>query len=190
MHVAVRSRIFLARHGWIRWAVVLALATGVGWATFESLSSVDRQRSQWGASTEVIVAASDLQPDGPIDVETMSVPTALLPDGVLSAVPADARLRQYVGSGEILTARDVSASPGPAGLADPGTSVVGIVDSLARMVVIGIDVQVASEGITLADRATVVGIVDEVVFVAVPTAEAAMVAAASHAGLASLIFLP
>jgi hypothetical protein len=49
---------------------------------------------------------------------------------------------------------------------------------------------VAAEGLLLADRATVVEVIDEVVFVAVEAADGPAVAAAAHQGLATLLHLP
>jgi hypothetical protein len=51
-------------------------------------------------------------------------------------------------------------------------------------------VQVVAEGIVLADRARVVGLVDEVVYVAVEARAAATVAAAAHDATAGIVFIP
>ncbi len=190
MFVIVRLRIALARHAWIRWIIVLSLATAGGWATHQRVSAIDRERDQWGSTSEVLVAATDLEPGGAVDVELVTLPDAAVPPQSLSSLPTDVRLRQHVVAGEILTQADVTATPGPAGRAEPGTAVVGLVDPLARNTTIGLRVHVVSEGVTLTDQATVVDVVDEVTFVAVPAREAAMVAAAAQSGLASLVFLP
>ena len=59
-----------------------------------------------------------------------------------------------------------------------------------RLVAIGLDVQVAADGIVLAEAAAVVDVVDDVVFVAVREADGAVVAAAAQRGIASLLYVP
>ena len=185
-----RARIFSARHSWIRWSVVVLLAVTAGVTTHRQLAAVEAERASWGNTVDVIIAAHDLAPDEVIAVDTVSVPAAMAPRAALTAVPDGARLRQRVAAGEILTVADITSAPGPAASAAPGTAVVAVVDPLARSVAVGLDVSISSEGIVLADAATIVSIVDDVVYVAVPERDAPMVAAAAHAGLASLIFLP
>lgn len=185
-----RARIFLARHSWLRWIVVALLATTAGLATHQQLAAVEAERATWGDTVDVIIAARDLSPDEAIAVDTVSVPAAMAPPAALTALPEGARLRQRVTAGEILTDADITAAAGPAASAVSGTAVVAVVDPLARNVAVGLQVNVSSEGIVLADDATIASIADDVVYVAVAERDAPMVAAAAHAGLASLIFLP
>jgi hypothetical protein len=185
-----RARIFSARHGWLRWAVVVLLAVTAGLATHRQLAAVEAERAAWGDTVEVVVAARNLAPDEVIAVDTISVPTAMAPPAALAALPDGARLRQRVTAGEILTNADITAAPGPAASAAPGMAVVALIDPLARNVAVGLDVRITSEGVTLADGATIVSVMDDVVYVAMAERDAPMVAAAAQAGLASLIFLP
>ena len=92
--------------------------------------------------------------------------------------------------GEVVVAADLAVADGPAALADPGTLAVGITDPLAHDVRIGLEVQVVSEGVVLADGARVVGVAEEVIFVAVQAQAAATVAAAAHDSAASIVFVP
>lgn len=190
MHVTVRIRIFLARHGWVRWAIVLVLAAGVGWGSHQRAAAVERERASWGTTVDVVVAGANLVPDGAIDVIVRALPVAMLPTEALTTLPTDARLRQHVVEGAVLTSADITAASGPAALAEPGTAVVGIVDPLVRHASIGLTVAVASEGVTLANHATVVAVDNELVLIAVPRSEAPAVAAAAQLGSASLLFLP
>lgn len=185
-----RARTFSARHSWIRWSFVVLLAATAGLGTQRQLAAVQADRAGWGDSVDVLVATRDLVADDSIDAKTVSVPAAMVPIAALAELPTGARLRQRVTTGEILTAADITAAPGPAAAAAPGTAVVAVVDPLARSVVVGLAVRVSSEGVVLADTATIVGVADDVVFVAVPDSDAPMVAAAAQAGRASLIFLP
>jgi len=185
-----RARTFSARHAWLRWIVVLALAATAGVATHRQLDTVEAERDAWGDTVDVLVATGDLVPDGAITAHIVAAPRALTPAAALGSLPDSARLRQRVMRGEILTAADVTAAPGPASSAESGTAVVAVIDPLVRDASIGLEIWVSSEGVVLAEEATIVSIVDDVVFVSVPDRDAPMVAAASQAGLASLIFLP
>jgi len=185
-----RARIFSARHAWLRWGVVVLLAATAGMATHRQLATVEAERAAWGVTMGVLVAVDDLAPGGGISVRTVDVPRAVVPSGALTSLPAGARLRQRVMEGAILTTADITAAQGPAAGAEPGSAVVPIIDPLVRDAAIGLEVQVSSEGVVLADEAEIVSISGDVVFVSVPERDAAMVAAAAQAGLASLIFLP
>ncbi len=118
------------------------------------------------------------------------VPVAVVPPDALTAPPDGAVARQRVTAGEILVGADVATAAGPAGLAAPGTVVVGIVDPLARNVAVGSTVQASADGVVVCDEATVVAISDDVIQLAVPERDAPMVAAAAHDGLASILIRP
>jgi hypothetical protein len=55
---------------------------------------------------------------------------------------------------------------------------------------IGLIVQVVADGIVLTHEATVVDVVDDIVFVATDPGDAPSIAAAARGGIASLVFLP
>jgi hypothetical protein len=171
MHVSVRFRVFLARHRWIYWIVVCALAGSVGLMVHTELDD-DR-------------AAGD-----PPSVERRDLPEALVPTAALRSLPAGATLRQRVTAGEVLTSTDITAAAGPVGGATTESVVVGIIDPLARGAVVGSRVRISSEGIVLAEAGEVVSLADEIVFVAVDSASAPMIAAAAKVGLASILFVP
>ena len=190
MHVATRVRVVLARRPWAYWLIVAALAVVPALAVHGHLTRLDEARRSWEETRPVLVAATALAAGDPILTRTVDVPVALLPTGALAELPDGARLRQRVSDGEMLTALDVADRRGPAALADVGTVVVALADPLSRGVAIGLDVQVAADGIVLADTATVVDVVDGVAFVAVRAADGAVVAAAAQQGIASLLYLP
>ncbi len=190
MHFIVRVRIFLARHGWARWAIVLVLTAGVAWTSHQQASAVERERKAWGTTVDVVVARADLEPGDPIEADVVPLPSAMLPSEALTSLPSSGRVRQRVVSGAVITTADVSTAVGPAAFAEPGTAVVGVIDPLASDPSIGLPVAVTSEGIVLVAAATVVGADDDVILIAVPTSEAPMVAAAAQLGTVSLLFLP
>jgi hypothetical protein len=194
MHIAVTMRRVVARHPWVYWLTALLLALVVAMLVNRQVTALDDTRREWSTTRRVLVAAADHEPGESLRAEPRSVPIALLPDGAVLDVDfddhADEIVRQRITRGEVVVGADLTEPTGPAALATDGTMVVGIVDLLARDVRIGLVVQVVSEGIVLADEARVVAVADEVVFVAVESRTAPMVAAAAHDATASLVFVP
>lgn len=190
MHVVARARLVLVRRPWIYWLVVVALSTLVAVTVHGQLSALDDARAEWGSTRRVHVALRQLDPGGPIDTRRVELPIALLPTGAITERPPDAVLRQRVAEGEVLTELDIAVRPGPAARAPEGTVVVAITDPLARVAPIGAPVRVAAEGLVVAESASIVDIVDDVVFVAVAPRDAPAVAGAAQRGLATLMYLP
>lgn len=190
MHVAARARRFLAQRPWVYWLVVALIATTITLVVRAQLGAVDDARGSWGRTRRVLVADVTLEPGGTVQVTGVELPEAMIPDGALTEWPAGATLRQRVAAGEVLVDIDIGALPGPAALAEPGTAVVALSDPLSRGLTIGLAVQIAADGLVIAEDGVIVGVVDEVVFVAVPHRDAATVAAAAQSGLASLVYLP
>jgi hypothetical protein len=190
MHPAVRVRVLLARHPVVYWLAIGALAVAIAVVVHQRSSAVERSRAAWGTTRTVLVADADQEPDQDPQVSAVELPTAMLPPTALHELPRGARLRQRVAAGEVLVAADITASAGPASRARPGEAVVGIVDPMSPGGEIGVAVQLVGEGVTLAERATIVELVDDVVFVAVAADRAPLVAAAAQQRLASIVFLP
>jgi len=138
----------------------------------------------------VLVARRHHEPGDLLMADLVELPVAALPADALVDAPAAGRIRQRVAAGEVLTTVDVTGVAGPAALAEPGTVVVALSDPLARSVVPGLHVEVAADGLVLADDAVVTDVVDDVIFVAVTERDAAAVAAAAQQGTASLVYLP
>jgi hypothetical protein len=154
------------------------------------MATIATARNQWGSTRTVMVARHQLEPGDTIVADLVALPVAVIPAAALGQPPTDARARQRVAAGEVLTELDVTARHGPAALAEPDAVVVAVSDPLARDVAAGLLVQVASDGLVIAERASVTGVVDDVIFVAVAAGEAAAVAAAAQQGSASLLYLP
>ena len=190
MRVSVRVRVFLARHRWIYWFVVIMLAGAVGLMVHVELRKVDAARAAWGETASVLVAVNDRAAGDLPSVERRYLPAALVPRAALRSLPVGATLRQRVTAGEVLTSTDITAVAGPVGGATTESVVVGIIDPLARGAVVGSRVRIASEGIVLAESGEVVALAGEIVFVAVASADAPMIAAAAQVGLASILFVP
>ena len=190
MHVVARARLVLARRPWVYWTVVAALAFDPRRRRRCATQLARRARNDWGATRSVLVAERRLAPGDTVAARLVDLPLAAIPPGALDELPDGARLHQRVGDGEVVTELDITALPGPAGRATPGTVVVAMSDPLGRGVTIGLNVQVAADGLVLAESATVVEVVDDVIFVAVDASIAPTVAAAARQGVASLLYLP
>ena len=190
MHVVARARLVLARRPWVYWTVIAALASTLAVVVDAQLTSLDEARHDWGATRRVLVAERRLAPGDTLAARLVDLPLAAIPPDALDELPDGARLRQRVGDGEVMTELDVTALPGPAGRATAGTVVVALSDPLSRGVTIGLNVQVAADGLVLAESATVVEVIDDVIFVAVDAPTAPTVAAAAQQGIASLLYLP
>jgi hypothetical protein len=187
-----RARHVLARRPWLYWVAVVALAAGAALAAGHAAASVDDARRQWGATRDVVVATADLAPGDPLAgrVELSSRPGPMIPSGAVTTVEPTARARQHVSTGEILVRPDIAAAGSPQDLIPAGWTAVAVAEAVPSGAHVGDAVSAASGGAVLAEHGVVVGRSAEVVLVAVPTAEAAQVAAASAGGELALLLQP
>lgn len=193
MHVVARGRTWLARHPSAYWFAVAVLAAAASATLASRISAVDEARRSWGPSGTVWVARTDLDAGtqiGDDHVERRSFPNAAVPPSALTSIPDRAELRQQVAAGEVLVAADVTGQPGPATRAADGAVVVRMRVGEPGGTAIGLPVQVVAEGVVLADRATIVEVDSDTVYVAVDIGDGPSVAAAERSGLASLLYLP
>ncbi|HYN34830.1 MAG TPA: hypothetical protein VES40_19555 [Ilumatobacteraceae bacterium] len=190
MHVVARARLVFARRPWLYWAIVAALGTALAVGVNDQLTALEEARRNWGSTRSVLVADRQLEPGDPIETHAVDLPVAAIPPGALDDLPDGAQLHQRVSIGEVLTDLDLTTAAGPAARAAPGTVVVALSDPLSRGITTGLKVQVAADGLVIADSATVVEMADDVIFVAVEASAAPMVAAAAQQGIASLLYLP
>jgi hypothetical protein len=190
MHIAVNARRVLARHPWIYWAACLVVAGLAAMLAGRYVSALDTARHGWGTTGRVVVADVEHLPGEPLRAETVTMPLAVIPPGAVESFEAGTVVRQRITAGEIVVHADLAAPSGPAALAETGTLVVGITDPLAAGARVGLAVQIASEGIVLADEGRVVGLADGVILVAVEASAAATVAAAAQRGAATVVFVP
>ena len=189
-HLAMVRRV-LARHPWIYWTIVAAVAAGGAIATASVLGAVAAERSRWGDTAVVLVATRDVAAGEPLSGLTAErrYPVAMIPPEAVATLEPGTAARHALGEGEIVVALDVAATTAPRALIPRGWLAVAIVEGVASGATIGDHVVVASEGIRLADDGLIVGHADGVTIVAVPDDEAPMVAAASSstAGVALLL---
>ncbi len=186
-------RLAAARRPWIRWLVIGVAASTAGWLVFGQLQDVETAHRSWTDQRTVFVAARDLAAGEPLMVEERRLPPAAIPASALTESPSGDLARQRIAVGEVITATDVADGMGPAAVAEDGEVVVAVTDPLLLGAMptlsIGLPVAVHSEGVVLAERARIVAIDGEVLFVSLDPSEAAAVSAAAQARLASLAFL-
>ncbi|MDW3213957.1 MAG: hypothetical protein R8G01_08190 [Ilumatobacteraceae bacterium] len=184
---AVTLRRLLVKHPWIYWAVVGLAALGAGASMLERSDRVDDRRAAWGETRSVWVATADLAPGDPVSAERRDLPRAMVPDGATSDVDG-LTARQHVAVGEIVHTVDVVAPSGPQALTPRGWVAVPVNESPVSGAAVGDRVRVAGDGVVLSTDAIVVGHHDGSSLVAVPTDEAAAIAAlADHVGVTLLL---
>lgn len=186
-------RIAMARRPWIRWLVIGVAASTAGWLVLGQLQDVETARRSWTDQRTVFVAAGDLAPGELLVVEERLLPPAAIPASALAESPSGDLARQRIAAGEVITEIDVADGIGPGAVAEDGEVVVAISDPLLQgassSLSIGLHVAIHSEGVVLAERARIVAMDGEVLFVALDSSEAPTVSAAAQMRLASLAFL-
>lgn len=196
MHLLATTRHVLARHPWLYWLAVAALAAGAGSAVVGATADVDAARRSWGVEQTVLVAVADIAPGDPVavGVEQRPLPAAMVPPAALAAVDDTATARQHVRAGEIVVDRDVAPVGGPQPLIPEGWQAVAVAEPVPTGVAVGDHVAAASGGIVLADDGVVVaqlgGDGGPAVLVAFPADAAAQVAHATTSADLSLLVLP
>jgi|GEM_PF-1186222 len=185
---AAHWRLIAARHRWIRWVVVGAAALVVGLAVHQQIERVDDARARWTQVRTVLVADRDHESGDALATRAVELPVAAIPAGTVDSVDDGATARRRVGDGEIVVADDLRIGVGPAASAEAGDVVVPVSDPLLATAPVGVRVSVYSEGVVLAERAMIVGVDADVVFVAVAERDAPAVAAAAQLRTASVVF--
>ncbi len=119
MHVLARIRLTVARHPWVYWLTISALAGVVALGAERAMAGVDAARRSWGEQEAVWVASAAIEPGQPIHADRRQVPRALAPASAVIDDPVDDAARQHIASGEIITEPDLAAG-GAAGLIPDG----------------------------------------------------------------------
>jgi hypothetical protein len=175
MHLVARVRWFLARRPWVYWLVVAAVAGFAALGAECAAAGIETARRSWGQQTTVWVTESAIDPGAPIAAHQREVPRAMAPADAVTSSPQAAIARQHIGTGEIITAVDVSVA-GQAALIPDGWVAVAV-PVAAEHFAVGAHVAVYA-----ADQFVAAGIVTDLgesdAMVAVPAAAAPTVAAA------------
>ncbi len=183
MHLLPRIRLLVARRPWIYWLAIVAVAGVAGLGAARALAAVDAARQSWGEQVTVWVATADISPGRTIRAESRRVPRAVVPTDAVAQLPAQAVARQRLGTGEMITSADVSAS-GTAGLLPDGWVALVVPSSVAHFGV-GDHVNIYS-GDQLISNGSVVDTSETEVMVAVPADAAPAMAMGLHADAVTL----
>lgn len=186
-------RLAMARRPWIRWLAIGITAFVAGWLILGQLRQVEDARRSWTEQRTVFVAAHEHLPGDRLEFEERRLPTVAIPESALTDAPTGVVARQRIAHEEVLTSLDVGGGRGPATSADDGDVVVAVSDPLLvgamTAVSSGLEVAVHSDGSVLAERAHIVAVEGDVVFVALDPIDAPGVSAAAQLRSASLAFL-
>lgn len=183
MHLLPRIRLVVARHPWIYWLAIVAVAGTAGLGTARALAAVDTARQSWGSQATVWVATADSAPGQAIHAESRRVPRAVVPTNAAVTLPAHAVARQHLGIGEMITSADVSVG-GAAGLLPDGWVALAVPSAVAHFSV-GDHVNIYS-GDQLVSDGSVVDTSETEVMVAVPADAAPAMAMGLHADAITL----
>lgn len=176
--IRVSIRRVVARRPWLYWLAVGVAVAAVAATVHDEMSGVAAARGSWGSARAVLVAAEPIEPGESLRVHEREVPVAVAPDGAIS--DADGVVaRQRIGQGEIVTDVDVVAGSAPMSLVPDGWVAVPVVESPPSGAAVGERVQLAGDGIVIADG-LIVGRADEATLVAVIARDAPAVAAGTH----------
>lgn len=192
MNPVARVRHLLARRPWLYWLAVAALATGVGAIAAHAVAGVEDARQAWGATTDVMVAISDIAPGEPVadHVETHPRPGPMVPAAAVADIEPGAVARQHISAGEIVVAPDLAAGGAPQSLIPRGWRGVAVAEVVPSGASVGDAVAAVSGGLELAPEGIVVAQTVDAVVVAVPEDAAAQVAHAAASGELSLLLVP
>ena len=187
MHQLAWIRLMVARHPWIYWLTIAALASLVGLSAQRAVAGVDAQRRSWGRQQSVWVASAATEAGEVIAADRSEVPAAVAPVEAALEVRPGTVARQHIGAGEIVTSSDITAA-GPAGLIPADWAAFALPASVEHFTT-GDHV-----GVYAGDQFLTPGLVvatgETDLMVAIPAASAPALAAALLAGAATLALTP
>ena len=187
MHLLAWVRLMVARHPWIYWLAIVAVAGVAAVGSASALAGIDAARRSWGEQSTVWMTTSAIEPGQSIAATTRDVPIAVVPAGAAHEDPGGAIARQRIGPGEIVTDDDVSVG-GAAGLIPVGWVAFSVPASADRFAT-GDHLDVYS-GDQFVAAGQVVGDGEAELMVAIPAAAAPTLAAALLADAVTLALTP
>ena len=187
MHQLAWIRLMVARHPWVYWLTIAALAALVAVGAQRAVARVDAQRRTWGQQQSVWITTSGIEPGQVIAADRNDVPAAIVPVDAAEEVHAGTVARQHLGAGEIVTNGDITAA-GAAGLIPIGWSAFAVPASVEHFTT-GDHV-----GVYAGDQYLAPGLVvaagDSDLMVAVPAGSAPALAASLLANAVTLALTP
>ncbi|MEQ8716382.1 MAG: SAF domain-containing protein [Acidimicrobiales bacterium] len=183
----------------VHWAIVAVCILLVVWRVVTVIDRAEAERRAWGETEQVAVAAVDLVPGDPVGGDTIvwrNLPASVLPEGRLDVIPPGSTARSRIDAGEILVGHRVAGAGGGSDLPS-GTAAVDVVLPVApARLEIGdlVDVVVtfpvapgaAEPAEIVTQGATVLGLADRTVSIAVRSGDLTAVAHALATGFITL----
>jgi hypothetical protein len=166
MQLFPRVRRIVARHPWSQWLVIATLAVLTAASVDARLAAADEAAANWGDATTVWVAPTAVDVGSPVAAHRLEVPVGVVPVDAVRTDPTGSTARRTIGSGEIVTAGDLSGARS----APADWLIAPLRESPPSGAVDGEAVVIVTDGFVLADTAVVVGRDDGVTLVAVPAA--------------------
>jgi hypothetical protein len=184
VRLQVTIRHFLARHPWVHWAAVTALAFAAAGAAGAMQRRAVEARDAWGRAAPVVVATTDIAIGEPFTgaVEVVQRPLAMRPATALATIAAGATARQPVAAGEIVVAGDLLPTGRPHEALPSGWVAIAVHDTATEVLAAGDRVSVFAGGAELTQGAIIVSVLADGALVGVPRSVAAAVADASLRG--------
>jgi Flp pilus assembly protein CpaB len=186
---AVAARRLLARRPWLYWAAVVAVAAATSAAVRSHAAGIDRAIAEWGATRPVLVTRVALSPGDPVVGDWREYPESLIPDTALTPADGQRLARHHLDPGEIITVGD-TVGGGPLARLPDGWLAVAVIESPPSGAGPGDRVQLASDGITLAGEAIVIGTAADATLIGVPSEIAPLVPLAAQQGTLAVLRLP
>lgn len=188
--IGARARRFSARHSRWYWPTTTALAALVVLGVQRRVTELEHAKDDWDASVTVWVATHDLDVGEPVhdNVHSIQMPRAAAPPSALTQPKGT--LRQAVDAGAPITEIDVAARTDDLALVPDGWAAVAVVEEVGSGATVGDIVDVTTEGVTIVDRAVVVGTVGDAILLAVPANAAPALSAATAQNHITLVRWP
>ncbi len=187
MHQLAWIRLMVARHPWVYWLTIAALAALIALGAQRAVAGVDAQRRSWGRQQSVWMTTTAIEPGQVIAAGRNEVPAAVVPVDAADEVHAGMVARQQIGAGEIVTKGDITAA-GAAGLIPTGWSAFAVPASVEHFAT-GDHVGVYA-GDQYLSPGLVVAAGDSDLMVAVPAESAPALAASLLANAVTLALTP
>lgn len=187
MHLLAWVRLTIARHPWIYWMTIAALASLAGLSAQRAIAGVDAQRRSWGQQQSVWMTTVAIEAGQVIAAERNEVPAAVVPLDAAVDVRSGTIARQHIGAGEMVTRSDISAS-GPAGLIPSDWAAFAVPASVEHFTTGDhVNAYTADEFLT---AGLVIAVGESELMVAIPVASGPALAAALLADAVTLALTP
>ena len=183
----------LLRERRIQLVVVIVVSIASGTLAYSVNSSAASERERWTSRYAVLVTATNISRGDVLttsNTRVVQLPVATIADDALMSIPRGARARLTVAPNTPLTHSLIDDQDSTLSIPDGWRGVALPSDAIAPMVSVGDQVDVISHNDVISQNALVVELSDtRGITIAVPAADAPVVASAAQSGDVSLVVL-